>query len=732
MFAAFIAAFAAILLACLVSSNRKHMIATDKKEETKTSVNEVKVARVATPNNTPDVAAPKNSGSINAILYIGCFLVIAAFMGFCSSIDGMLVPPLTIGVTLLALFASIMLRLFSQLLKSSSIAFNISAQIMFIFWFPSLEALGFDSAYMPLTVFCVALISSVISASVFKIRGFWTIPFLIFIPTVISFFVAIASSMYSSDAYTCLVFFGITICYFIAAIACRYLWRSHNRLLPIPVRSSVLVFSYIYLIAGIIAGVFGAASELAPFIGITTLILAMTVFFIDYKLAGKSLAGLRIGALIAAPVICFDILVLIEADYYISVSAFIYSVIITAIINGIISLVSMIKHPTEKAHRTERIILGLCVSALSLACFASMGFKQEFIYDASRYVSSQNLPIYAPSVIARIDPSPYITAMLVSEIVSIVSVLAFSVISIFIDRNAFALVPASLILGAALSDPAIDNNLFTGITLGILSLVAAFAYFAVRTADEKSAMAASITSSVSLAVISFFYCIGEGSFFWLPILLASVIVLIFGYTSKKANTIDLGYYILAASFSLAIVDICSNFSIPVASKNALYEIAWLAIPLTVLIRDLIHDIEKGKPDKNTASFYLGTIVAWLFTGGFDIFYSLMSSYSDSQFIYAIIVFIARVLLMLNCFRKKIPAMEIISIVLLVFTIISFVGFKMEVVLLITGLGLIGLAIFLIYRATNKPAAEADNQKPAPDKTEIQIEKTEDPDNKTLA
>ena len=57
---------------------------------------------------------------------------------------------------------------------------------------------------------------------------------------------------------------------------------------------------------------------------------------------------------------------------------------------------------------------------------------------------------------------------------------------------------------------------------------------------------------------------------------------------------------------------------------------------------------------------------------------------------------------------------------------------MEVVLLITGLGLIGLAIFLIYRATNKPTGEADNQKPAPSKTEIQIEKTEDPDNKTLA
>ena len=743
MFAAFMAAIAAILVACIVTSNRKHMLVAEEKKEKSEGApksDTVKTAEtVKKVESKPAEATPqKNSGAVNAILYIGCFLVVASFMGFCSYVDDMLVPPVVIAVTILALFASIMLRLFSPLLKASSIAFNISALLMFFFWFPSLEALGFDGAYMPLFVFSMAFIASVISATVFKDRGLWSVPFIVFIPLIISLFVAIGSSLDYTDTAACLAFYGVTIFYFIAAIVCRYLWRSHSSILPIPVRSSVLVFSYIYLIAGILVGLSGMLSEVAPFIGVTTLVLALVVFFIDYKLAGKNKTALRIGAFIATPILCFDILALIEAEYPISATVLVFGLVVTAVINAIISFVIMLKRPTENAHRVERVIMGLCIAALSIACFCGMSFKDEFSSISSYYA----YPIYmSEAEIARLDPASYTTAMLVAEIVSIVSALVFSAATIFIDRNATMLIPASLILGAALSDPAIDNNLFTGITLGILSLVAAFAYFAVRAADEKTAMTSSIISSISLAVISFFYCIGEGSFFWLPILLASVIVLIFGYTSKKVKTIDFGYYILAFAFAMAIVDICTNLSIPEVSKNALYEIAWLAVPFAVLIRDLLHDIAKGKTNKNAAEFYLGTIFAWIFTGGLNLFYSMMVDYSGTQYIYAMVIFIARVLLMLDCFRKKIVAMEVISVVFLVFTVISFVGINMWVILLITGLCLIGVAIFAIYRAAKKPVENAEQNaipeatQPAPEqpsKTEIQSEKTEDIDKKTVA
>jgi hypothetical protein len=68
-------------------------------------------------------------------------------------------------------------------------------------------------------------------------------------------------------------------------------------------------------------------------------------------------------------------------------------------------------------------------------------------------------------------------------------------------------------------------------------------------------------------------------------------------------------------------------------------------------------------------------------------------------------------------------MEILSAIFLVRIILSVVGYNIWICLLVAGLALIGFAIFAISRASKKTIAA---------NTEIQVEKVENPDKKTLA
>ncbi len=713
MFAAFIAAVSAIIVACIIGNQRESMIPPKK------TALKAKPAKTIAPvaKAEPEVVAPKNSSALNAILFIGCFLVIAAMMGFVASFDESLVPPIVIAVTLVTIVISLLLRASVPFLRSSSLAFNITALLMFIFWFPSLDALRIDGFAIPFVVFLFATLSAVASAAVFRIRGFWYVPFALSICLVFSLFTFLAN-LTDVDV---IALYGFPINFLILAIICRYLWRSHASFLPIPVRSAVLVFSYIYLGFGLVSALGGLVDGDVSFATSITLLLTAVVFFIDYSLAKKSLAALRIVLQILLTAICFDILRLAEAEYEMSLTILSLSAIFGALIQAGISLGIMLKRPTEEAHQIERYTLSFAIAALSIV--AGLSGLIAFGGDLS---------------------SGYTTFFLISEIISLIIGMGLCFGTVIVDRNAPMIIPGFLLLATAVTNEQIvdiiDNNMLIGIFLGIISLFAAFSYFIIEKYDEKNAIAASITASIIPAVISFFYCVAEDSGYWIPVMIISAILFVFGAKTKKLLITDFGFYVGAAAFALLIGDITTSNNIDLGEFEApLTLVAWLAIPITVILRDFAHELKSGVIKSATGEFIAGSLLFLITSDSLSVAYLSQKSNPGSLFS-LIVIFILRILLIIYSIRKKCTPMVIIATLALFATVVNTIGLDLWFCILIAGLCLIGYVIYAAYKAYTKanlekaaPTAPAVPQNTEPQKnTDVQVEKTEDIDKKTVA
>ena len=498
----------------------------------------------------------------------------------------------------------------------------------------------------------------------------------------------------------------------VLAVIARYLWRSESSLVRPEAKSAVAVASFAYAILGSIFGVSALVSELVPFAASLTAILLIVFFYVDHSLADKPLTTARFAAQLLLFTLCFDLLVVLEtnaenteASYYLLFA----TALLSTLAQSAISIFYMIKRPTERAHRAERILLAL--STLALFAIAAIGSILSIEINSARF-----FPITSVS--------NFTTFLFVIKTLAMAFAAINCAISIFVDRNALMVIPGALFLSSIVCNDSFEN-LFSAIIIGVMSLVAAFSYFAIKPADEKNAMSSSLVASVSLSVISFFFCLMEDSGYWIPIIIASVILLIFGYTSKRLTIIDWGHYIGAFGLALVLADVSSSLD-NISISNTLGYISFLLIPASLILRDFMRSRIKDGVKPIHLRYIIGALLVWLITAVYVVFTNTSRFSPDEDFLSLVCVCISvlcRLVVLLYAIRLHIKIMEILSAIFLVRIILSVVGYNIWICLLVAGLALIGFAIFAISRASKKTIAA---------NTEIQVEKVENPDKKTLA
>ena len=709
MFVASIAAILAVIIAFSTNDKRRSMLGVAKKTE----------IAVAKDNQKPVVQTQeqKNFGALNAVLYIGCFFVIASMIGFVSYTDNTLVPSIILGITLLSLIVSWFLRLKVPFLKSSALAFNISGLVMFIFWFSALSEIGFEGFSIPLITFSMFLFSSIVSAKVFKLKGLYCVAYITGIPLILSSILFIGERFRRNTGadYESIIYYLAPAAYMISAVLFRYLWRSNSKLLSEDSKYFAGGFSIAYAIIGSIMSITMLFSEASAFSGSIGVFLLLIFFYVDYSLSNKSLVAIRTTLQALLITVCFDFLVLIKAEQEVSGYLLVTVMALSTIAQAIASFVIMIKKPTEQAHRAERISL-----AFSAVLFTLTALLCHVVLDDNT----------APQNLSSFDTFSFF--LLICKLFCVIFSALLCIVSIFIDRNAHMLIPAALSLVSIVCNNSFEP-LFCAIIIGITSLVTAFSYFAIKPADKENAMAAALVASISLSVLSFFYCLNEGSGYWIPIILASAIVLVSGYASKKITAIDWGYYLCAAGVGLMLSSIVHD-SDDLDLKSLVNYIAWLLVPIALLVRDYIHTKVAGGYRKNHPQFIIGAIALWLITANyvnlanFSHYATKMTSIQNPVIVacYCISI-ICQLGTMLYAFYTRITGMKVLNIIILVYTILGTFSYNIWGCLLVVGIALIGFAILAIYRASKKEQII-----PVKKNTDIQVEKVENPDKKTLA
>jgi len=554
------------------------------------------------------------------------------------------------------------------------------------------------------------LAMSVISARVFKKSGLWFVSAFSLIPLVFFGGYLISELFESIDYYEEVALYIIPVAYMILAVAARYLWRSESSIVRPEAKNAVAVASFAYAIVGAIASFLAMLSELVPFAASLTAVLLIVFFYVDHSLTDKPWTTVRFAAQLLLFTLCFDFLVAFEADVETSYYLLFAVTLFSTLAQSVISIYFMLKRPTEETHRAERILLALCIFALFI--IAAAGSILSLNISEARYLSS-------------VSASSITSFLFIIKTLALAFAAISCFVSIFIDRNALMIIPGALFLSSIVCNESFDN-LFSAIIIGVMSLVAAFSYFAIKPADEKNAMSCSLVASVALSMVSFYFCLVEDSGYWIPIVIASVILLIFGYTSKRLSIIDWGYYIGAFGLALILGEASSLVKDENASNTLIY-VAFMLAPASLILRDYMRSKIKDGVKPIHIRYLIGALLTWLITAMYVVFVNNSRFSSDNDYFTLLCVCISvfsRLIILLYAIRLRVKVMEVLSAIFLIRILLSVVGYNIWICLLVAGLLLIGFAIFAIGRASKKTVAAGN--------TEIQAEKVDNPDKKTLA
>jgi len=763
MFLAIVAAAIAVVLSLIVSSNRKTMIEND--NDRKTEPKQIASAPKA-PVAAAKEVAPKNIATLNHILDLGCFFFVAALFSFYFFTDSELFPVISIICTLTILFASWLVRAFVPFLRNSAIYFNVTALVTFVFWPSSISELSgnaIDGNTAWIISSSIVLITSIISAVVFKNRALWHFCSIMLTILLASIAFCVGKdyipSAHELDKNTTAYQSGIGIAYYIVpifsmifAIACYYIWKSKSNI-PVPMRAAVRFSVYFHIATTILATISAREDMLSgltcPFLPSIVILLILLMFTIGLVLQKKGKRNFLAFRLILQALI---IAITMDIDYsfnqfneeiFSTVIAFAF--LISGIIQAVISCVLMAKHPNEKCHSRERFVLAAAIASIAAAqaLFCS-------ISDTGIWASKDSL-YYSPNDSSQEGLCQI--AHLFGYISPIISTL-FCIYAIFSDRNARMLVPAALLLSSIIIQaahyyPAGDITYIptaaAAFIFGILSVGACFSYYAIKGADkETSVFGSTIACSAIFTLFSYAYCF-DGDYGWLPILLLGINFAFFGSIKRKKKLVSASFYTTAFGISLMLTSLGSHFtdfSPDTNSAEALINLISSAIFAgSFILRD--YTLERfrpySKPENRHIRFIIGALLFWLLSdincidGGFYL------PETGAEIAGTIMTIIFRVAIFIYAMRVKPPVITTLSVLAIIATVINSLSSNIWIWLLLISIAVIGFAVFGIYRAYKKtaldpqgnPAPAAPENKPKAN-TEIQSEKTKDAEEKKLA
>lgn len=693
---AFFVGVVALIICAVVTSERKNLIPPKNEAVSDSNTKKPKKTETSITKQASAVESQqefKNPTGLNILLYVGCFLIIASLTSYVSSVDEALVPPIVLSITLLALIASILIFKFVKFLKPSSYAFNISALVMFLFWIPSLEALGLEYDSAALASFFFSTVAGIISAAIFKHRALWYAPAISIIGLIIT---ALNTLSIEFGLDSILALYGTVVVFMALGISLRYLWKSKASWLPVQIRHAVRTFSFVYPALAFFFTLV-ALDDIEKYPFVLTIFTALLSFYIllDSILFKKksfmSILRICLSAVCITLAIdaCFG---LAHEESSLFHKNIILSVILAnSIVQGLIScLFFAIKHD-EKSHAHERPVF-----AASLVGFGLCSMISSIDYSFSSYVSHD----------------------LFSDIITITSELAIVIYSLFaliLDRN-----PLMLIITAmGICDFAVVNfdtsSPIACIILSVGAVIFSISYSALRKLFEKHSLEASIISAIICALAALFLG-SENHITYIPILAIGLSLAIQGFLLDKSALRIAGIYIAALGIVTAWGSVRSEFLVTTPgffhvehsypSFVYIMDILMCLVPpaaaflLSLFDKAQFKTLKDGTTIKNfTPNFVIGFVIAV-----FNTIFIISNFNNVSFFAFTISLFVLLALLIWSLVRKW-TGFEIAALCAVLLLVFEFAGDNIWLASIIAGTILIGIVVYVSYKNFKKQNAK---------------------------
>ena len=692
---AFFVGVVAFIICAVVTSERKYLIPAKDKDLSDAKSKKLSTAK-AKDKKTVAEAKPepefKNSTGLNILLYVGCFLVIAALTGYVSTVDEALVPPIVLTITSLALMASILIFKFVKFLKPSSYAFNVSALIMFLFWIPSLTALGLDEGYAFLASFFFLTGASIISASIFKHKALWYVPAFSIIGLIISCLGVLGEEL-SID--TILLVYGSVIIFMTLSIAFRFFWKAKVTWLPVQTRHATRTFSFIY---PFFAAFFTLAALDSPEDYPFTLTIFATLltfyFLLDHiLLKSKSLVNiLRVCLEVICVAIAIDVCLglLPDASDLTHRNIILATILVSSFIQSLISIIIFAAKHDEESHAHERFVF-----AAALVGFAICLMFSDITSSYSSYTPDRDM--FGDIILIGAE----------------LSTIAFSILAILLDRNPLMLIITALGLCSIATVNLDSSELIACAILSAAAVIFSASYGALKKIHEKHSLTASLSSAIICGVIALFLGSSE-SIAYIPILAIGLSIAIQGFLLDKKALRITGIYVVALGIVAAWSSVRSEFA--VMPHNGRYAYVY-SYPIGIYITDILmclvppaagfllslFDTPKPKTLKDgttTSGYGVNFIVGFALTVLNTIFIIPEISGKVSFFAFTLSLAILIGLLIWSLAKKWI-GFEVASLCAILVLVLESVDDNIWLTLIVAGIGIISIVVFVSYKNYKK-------------------------------
>lgn len=708
---AFFVGIVVFIICATITSERKSLIP----EKIKTVIKDVSKKSKEVPakeSATPAKTEPefKNSAGLNILLYVGCFLIIAALMGYVSTVDEELIPPIVLTVTTLALVASILIFKFVKFLKPSSYAFNVSSLVMFLFWIPSLEALGLDYGYAALASFFFLTGASIVSAAIFKHKALWYVPAFSAIGLIICTLGVIDMEIDLNDA---LLVYGAILGFMALAITCRFFWKAKVTWLPVQTRHATRSFSFIY---PVIAGFFALAGAdnideypfaLTLFAVLLSFYLALdSILFRKKSLISILRVCLEVVCITTAIDICFGLVP--NASDSVHRNVVLATILVSSFIQAFISVIFFAVKHDEESHAHERFVFAAAITGFAIVSMMSSPDSSYASYVPDRDMLGALITIGAQ-----------------------LSIIVFALIAMLLDRNPLMLIIAAL----GICDASLTNLESTPtascIILSICAVIFSITYLPLRKLYEKHSLAASISSAVIAAVIALYLGDSE-SVSYIPILAIGLSMAIQGLLLNKAGIRIAGFYLTAFGIIAAWLSARDGFLITTRTNIGYGRVmhsypVWVhavdtllcfipagaAFLLSLFDKAKEKTLKDGTATKNfTVNYIIGFVLAV-----FSVIILVPDASQDVEFFGFTLSLIILITLLIWSAAKKWIGFEIAALCAILILVLENVGDNIWITMSLAGVGIISIVVFISYKnykkLGNNQQAVAPTATPAP-------------------
>ena len=604
--------------------------------------------------------------SLNILLYIGSFIFISSLTAYLSSVDTMLVPPAVITITLLAALSSLLMFKFVNFLKPAAFAFNISALIMFLFWWPSLDALDLNITYSGLIIYSTITIVSLISAIIFNDPKYWHCVFAFFGLLIVSLIDVLGelinSRTNSIPTLICMLVFSLLA----SILIC--LWKGHARFVPQSMRLSVKNYAFIYQLVTIASIPYAlATSHFASTVAVLFLILnyLLSKFVPKEKV---SIPVLRALAQFAVIIFTIDLVDTLKLNYDMTIPVSIV-VLASSLLQCIISMVILAVKSDNHTRNLERSII--CFSTIASSFVA---YKYFNLYDYYGNYSAIN------GILGGIG----------------ITLCSLICIGMFLfDKSCLWLIPAALFVPSFFGTIETNSGLLPIITIAfsVLCFLAPFIYFAGHKKDE---LEANIGAFGLLVALCFSNILIQSSSYpqtfvcAIPTLIGLVSLLVLSLITNNIQHVKMMLYQLA----LSLMHVSRIFD---SSLESLSFLAAEAFPIALLGHGTINTFSKKETNPNSI-----LITAYILFELVYFPYMVETAYGSASFaIVAVLGTLINLLVLAIAAVKRWKAFEIFAIISIVLQLLSITNGSIALWFIIIGLSIIVGVIIGFYRIAHK-------------------------------